>query len=76
MSSDDPTYTFPIKKNKKYMLHAAAPSNTYLIDLMFEYQLCYLIAINVNTRYVYCTMLNQTVADKGGVSSKYLKTAR
>lgn len=74
VSSDTPTYTFPIKKNQKFMLHAAAPSNTYLIDLMFEYQLCYLIAINVNTRYVYCTMLNQNVADKGGVSSKYLKT--
>lgn len=49
---------FPTKDNKKYQLHKVASKGTYLIDLMFSNKLCYLIAINVNTKYLYAELTN------------------
>lgn len=55
------TNYFNIKKNKRlYGLHHVAFPGTYQIDLMFSgmgYN-CYLIAIEVNTRYLYATRTN------------------
>ena len=58
-----PSY-FPIKQNiKKYSLHKVALPKTYLIDLMFEHGLIYLITINVNTRYLFAELINKVFID-------------
>ena len=69
---DEPNQVFPVEENKKYFLHKVADPDTYFIDLMFEYQFCYLISINANTRYVYATLINHKVGTKG-VSTKNIK---
>ena len=57
---------FPLKENKaKYQLHKAAKPNTFLIDIMYCDRLLYLIAINVNTRYLYAEILNHKVGENG-----------
>lgn len=56
------TSHFPLKQNiKQYQLHKVAKRYTYLIDLMFVDKLCYLIAINVNTKYLFAGLMNNTV---------------
>lgn len=56
--------SFPLKKNiKKYQLHKVAPRNTYMIDIMIVRDLYYLIAINVNTRYLYVKLTNLEVSE-------------
>ena len=52
--------SFPLKSNKKqYQLHKVAPRNTYIIDLMFNDKYTYLVAINVNTRYLFVECMNE-----------------
>ena len=58
------TSSFPLKENiKRFQLHRVAERNTWMIDLMELYikkkqPLKYLIAINVNTKYLYAQILN------------------
>lgn len=55
---------FPLKQNiKRYQLHKVAKRGSYLIDLMFVDKLCYLIAININTRYLYAVLINNIIFD-------------
>ena len=54
--------SFPLKFNiKHYQLHKVALKNTWIIDLMFCDKLTYLVAINVNTRYLYVELVNDTI---------------
>ena len=54
--------SFPLKYNiKHYQLHKVALKNTWIIDLMFCDKLTYLVAINVNTRYLYVELVNDTI---------------
>lgn len=65
-----------VKMNKKYYLHTVANPKTYLIDLMFEYNLSYLIAINVNTRYLFASVLNKKVGKNEAYDPRGVKTSR
>ena len=69
---DEPNQVFPVEDNKKFYLHKVAGPNTYFIDLMFEYEFCYLVAINANTRYLYVSLINSKVG-KNGVAKNNLK---
>ena len=61
--------SFPLKKNiKEYQLHKVSSKDSYLIDLLFIYHLCYLVAININTRYLYVKLTN--IEFNEGVFSK------
>lgn len=63
INTDKPS-SFPLKDNiKKYQLHKVAPRNTYLIDIMIVRDLYYLVAINVNTRYLYVKLTNLQVSE-------------
>lgn len=67
------TSYFPLKNNiKNYQLHKVAAKGTYLIDLMFTDKLCYLVAINVNTRYLFVELMN-TIVEEGQIG-KDMKT--
>lgn len=57
---------FPLEENKKYYLHKVWKPNTYLIDLMQSGKFIYLIAINVNTRYAYAEVMNQSFSVNEG----------
>ena len=58
------TSYFPLEKNKKrYQLHKVSSRYSYIIDLMFVDKLCYLVMINVNTRYLYVILVNQILFD-------------
>ncbi|OHT06761.1 hypothetical protein TRFO_05443 [Tritrichomonas foetus] len=48
---------FPVKSNKKYLLHLIYPEGTYIIDIMFSNEVMYLLLIDFTTRYVYITDL-------------------
>ncbi len=53
---------FPVKYNKdNFELHKVGPRNSWLIDLMFDGKQCYLVAININTRYLYVELMNKIV---------------
>jgi len=54
--------TFPLKQNlKQYKLHTIAPAHSFIIDLMFENNvICYLVAININTRKLFIQATNIT----------------
>lgn len=69
---------FPLKQNtKKYSLHKVAARNSYLIDLMFETKFIYLVAININTRYLYVELMNQTININTNSYSKHnVKTTK
>ena len=60
--------SFPLKENiKRFQLHRVAERNTWMIDLMEIYikkkqPLKYLIAINVNTKYLYAQILNVMIS--------------
>ena len=57
--SQTQTSYFPLKQNiKQYQLHKVSKPHSYLIDLMFVDKLCYLVAINVNTRYLFVGLMN------------------
>lgn len=56
--------SFPLKQNiKHYQLHKVAERNTWMIDLMFCGKLTYLIAINVNTKYLFVELLNDVLGE-------------
>lgn len=67
---------FPLKQNvKKYALHKVASRNTYLIDLMFEQKFVYLVAININTRYLFVELMNKVInPNKNAYGKKNTKT--
>ena len=69
---DNPiTNYFPLKENKRYFLHKIANRGTWMIDLMFDSNFIYLIAINVNTRYLDAEPLNALI-----IEDTFLKTAK
>lgn len=56
---EDRVKRFPQKKNQKYYsIKKVGAPGTYLIDLMFSNQFCYIIAINVNTKYLWVQPTN------------------
>ena len=58
------TSYFPLKQNiKRYQLHKVAKRHSYLIDLMFVDKLCYLVAININTRFLIVEVMNRVLFD-------------
>ena len=59
--------SFPLKYNKKkYSLHHVAFPGTWQIDLMIGTNNVYLVAIEVNTRYLYMECTNTYVYGKDG----------
>ena len=68
--------TFPLEDNKKFYLHKLREPNTYIIDIMFEDKLGYLVAIECNSRYLYVDCLNRVVFnDPNKRSVKNVKTS-
>ena len=66
--------SFDLKSNiKRYQLHKCASRNTWIIDLMFCEKLCYLVAINVNTKYLYVELMNDRI-DEDKFSKKATKS--
>lgn len=61
--------SFPLKFNKRYYLHKVSSPNTYMIDIMFTGKFAYLVAINVNTRYLFVKMLNKSLDKLGNANS-------
>ena len=58
------TNYFPLKQNiKNYSLHKVRPRNSWLIDLMKSGKIYYLLAINVNTRYLLAEPTNATIEE-------------
>ena len=58
------TNYFPLKRNmKNYTLHKVRPRNSWLIDLMKSGKIYYLLAINVNTRYLLAEPTNATIEE-------------
>ena len=58
--------SFPLKDNiKKYQVHKVAARNTFMIDLMFSGKLCYLVCINVNTKFLIVELMNEVVNEEG-----------
>ena len=54
--------SFNLKSNiKRYQLHKCASRNTWIIDLMFCDKLSYLVAINVNTKYLFVELMNDII---------------
>ena len=77
--STNPTSYFPLKENsKRYQLHKVSPSGTYIIDLVFTGKLCYLFAINVNTRYLFVELMNEILFtdDEDTDESKTLRISK
>lgn len=70
--------TFPLKHNiKRYQLHKTCPSGTYLIDIMFVHDYAYLVAINVNTRYLFVECMNEVIFGKDESKDKrFLKASK
>lgn len=60
--------SFPIRKNKKFMLNRVGKLNEYMEDIMFEGKYAYLVLININTRYLCVEPLNMKHGDN------YIKT--
>ena len=58
------TSFFPLKQNiKRYQLHKVSKRHSYIIDLMFIDKLCYLVAININTRFLIVEVMNRILFD-------------
>ena len=58
------TSYFPLKQNiKRYQLHKVSKRHSYIIDLMFIDKLCYLVAININTRFLIVEVMNRILFD-------------
>ena len=58
------TSFFPLKQNiKRYQLHKVSKRYSYIIDLMFIDKLCYLVAININTRFLIVEVMNRILFD-------------
>ncbi len=59
-----PKNYFPLKNNKKkYSLKVVAPHKSYLIDLVFDQGLTYLVSIEINTRKGYAVLTNIRISD-------------
>ena len=69
-----PDPIFPVKYNKEnFQLHKVGPRGYYLVDLMFEApRYCYLVCINVNTRYLYVELMNH-VTENGRIGTDLRK---
>lgn len=68
---------FPLKENiKNFQLHSVASRYTYLIDLMQTQDIMYLIAININTRYLFARPVNVTVNNGNRVITREIKSAQ
>ena len=70
------TNYFPsISENlKRYGLHKIAPKGTYIIDEMSYNEFTYLVAINVNTRYLIIELINDVI--KGGIKKANVKSTQ
>ena len=66
---NEPTNFFPLKSNiKRYQTHKVSSRGSYIIDLMFEKRrFCYLVAININTRFLVVTPMNIEIENHDGV---------
>ena len=60
--------SFPTRENRKYYLHKWGKPNTYMIDIMFSGKFAYLVAININTRYLYVSLLNKELPFNGNAN--------
>lgn len=68
---------FPLKENiKNFQLHSVASRYTYLIDLMQTQDIVYLIAININTRYLFARPVNVAVNNGNRVITREIKSAQ
>lgn len=81
------TASFPLKRNiRSYQLHRVDARYSYIIDLMFEDRgivnnakasFCYLLAININTRYLYAALMNKVINAKNNSYGKVnVKTSK
>lgn len=70
-NNEEITNYFPLKTNiKKYQSHKISSRNSFIIDLMFVKNICYLIAININTRYLIAEPMNvQIINDTSAATS-------
>ena len=55
--------SFPIRKNKKFMLNRVGKLNEYMEDIMYDGNYAYLVLININTRYLCVEPLNTKHGD-------------
>ena len=55
--------SFPIRKNKKFMLNRVGKLNEYMEDIMYDGKYAYLVLININTRYLCVEPLNMKHGD-------------
>lgn len=55
--------SFPIRKNKKFMLNRVGKLNEYMEDIMYDGKYAYLVLININTRYLCVEPLNTKHGD-------------
>ena len=73
---------FPLKQNlKNYKLHTIAPKHSFIIDLMFEdNKICYLVAININTRKLFVVPTNieneNELTDKKKTADAYINALK
>ena len=70
VNEDKITKSFPLKKNKHYQLHTIAPYGTYVIDIMYDNDLSYLIAIEVNSRFTFAETTNRAIGTNADVFLK------
>ena len=69
--------SFPLKENiKKYQVHKVAARNTYMIDLMFSGKLCYLVCINVNTKFLTVELMNEVFSEEEQETVQYSKQSK
>ena len=62
---------FPYKNNKKYQLKYIGSLNEYQMDLFYSGKYCYLLAIEIETRYLTCALTNITLQN-GKIEQKSL----
>lgn len=73
--NDEPTNYFPLKSNiKRYQTHKVSSRGSYIIDLMFVKNICYLVAININTRYLVVEPMNVEMINDGSI--RVIKTKK
>ena len=76
VNNDIPS-SFPLKDNiKKYQVHKVAARNTYMIDLMFSGKLCYLVCINVNTKFLSVELMNEILNEQEQDTIQFSKQSK
>ena len=77
-TTDEPTNYFPLKSNiKRYQTHKVSSRGSYIIDLMFVKNICYLVAININTRYLVVEPMNvEMINNNDDVSIRVTKAKK